>query len=267
MYKIGELAKLFGVTPDTIRYYEQEGLLIPGRNPENGYREYSYSDVFFLSDILFYRDVNMSIEEIKAMTADIDAEEEFTAIKKKQELVRSKLEYYRLLDRKLKNWEKLHQEAMDYVGKFERRSMPRAFRKKTFADTEDIKIEDLYDSIPFSRDNAFFLTKSFSFRSDGRDQRGRISDMRYYFVLDGEVAEGLDFSPAEEDYVVEEHPDCLFTVMKYNEDISSMTADIFKKSREEHIILTGDIFARQSITAYISGKCLEYYRIYAPVEK
>ena len=37
---IGELAKRAGVTPDTIRYYEREGLLAPPARTPAGYRDY-----------------------------------------------------------------------------------------------------------------------------------------------------------------------------------------------------------------------------------
>ncbi len=38
--RIGEIAKTVGVTPDTIRYYEHEGLLPPAPRTTNGYRDY-----------------------------------------------------------------------------------------------------------------------------------------------------------------------------------------------------------------------------------
>ena len=38
--RIGELAKSAGVTPDTVRYYEREGLLAPPPRTPSGYRNY-----------------------------------------------------------------------------------------------------------------------------------------------------------------------------------------------------------------------------------
>jgi len=38
--RIGELAKTAGVTPDTIRYYEREGLLPSPERTPSGYRDY-----------------------------------------------------------------------------------------------------------------------------------------------------------------------------------------------------------------------------------
>lgn len=41
MYRIGELAKLTGVSNDTLRYYEKNQLLAPAGRTDSGYRMYS----------------------------------------------------------------------------------------------------------------------------------------------------------------------------------------------------------------------------------
>jgi len=50
--KIGALAKRAGVTTDTVRYYEKEGLLSPPPRTPGGYRDYEES---VLDDLLFIR--------------------------------------------------------------------------------------------------------------------------------------------------------------------------------------------------------------------
>ncbi len=50
--RIGELAAKAGVTPDTIRYYEREGLLPPPARTPGGYRDYGSEAV---DDLLFIR--------------------------------------------------------------------------------------------------------------------------------------------------------------------------------------------------------------------
>ena len=40
-YRIGEFAQLMGVSPDALRYFEDRGILVPERDPVNGYRYYS----------------------------------------------------------------------------------------------------------------------------------------------------------------------------------------------------------------------------------
>lgn len=50
--RIGELAKTVGITPDTIRYYEREGLLPPPPRAANGYRDYQPATI---DDLQFIR--------------------------------------------------------------------------------------------------------------------------------------------------------------------------------------------------------------------
>lgn len=65
--KINEVEEIVGITKKNIRFYEQQGLLTPGRNSENGYRNYSEDDVNTLKKIKLLRKLAIPIEEIKRM--------------------------------------------------------------------------------------------------------------------------------------------------------------------------------------------------------
>lgn len=64
---IKELETMTGVTKQNIRFYEKKGLLKPGRNPENDYREYTEKDVEQLRRVKIFRMLDMPIEEIKKL--------------------------------------------------------------------------------------------------------------------------------------------------------------------------------------------------------
>lgn len=64
-FLIGELATLFNISADTLRYYDKIGLIEPDVKAENGYRYYSLRSFFKLSRILFLRDLDIPLEEIK----------------------------------------------------------------------------------------------------------------------------------------------------------------------------------------------------------
>ena len=53
--KINEVEAAVGVTKKNIRFYEEEGLITPGREPGNGYRSYSQADVERLRRIKLLR--------------------------------------------------------------------------------------------------------------------------------------------------------------------------------------------------------------------
>ena len=64
-YKIGELAKIFNITKEGIRYYEKAEILEPVRDEENGYRYYSLFDFQKLAAVKKFQNINFSLEEIK----------------------------------------------------------------------------------------------------------------------------------------------------------------------------------------------------------
>ena len=65
--KIYQVEELVGITKKNIRFYEDEGLLCPKRNPENDYREYSLEDVRILEKIKLLRKLSVPIEEIRLL--------------------------------------------------------------------------------------------------------------------------------------------------------------------------------------------------------
>ena len=65
--KINEVERLAGITKGNIRFYEKEGLLTPGRNSDNGYRDYGEADVEWLKKIRLLRMLDVPIEEIRRL--------------------------------------------------------------------------------------------------------------------------------------------------------------------------------------------------------
>lgn len=69
--KINEVESLVQITKKNIRFYEDQGLLSPKRNSENGYRDYSEKDVEILQQIKLFRKLGVSIEEIRHLLTGI----------------------------------------------------------------------------------------------------------------------------------------------------------------------------------------------------
>jgi len=67
--KINEIEKIVGISKKNIRFYEDQGLLSPARNRENGYREYGQEDLVILQKIKFLRKLGIPLEEIRLMQA------------------------------------------------------------------------------------------------------------------------------------------------------------------------------------------------------
>ena len=65
LYTVKQLCDLAGVTPRTLHYYDQIDLLQPSDVGENGYRYYDDAALLRLQQILFYRELDLGLLQIK----------------------------------------------------------------------------------------------------------------------------------------------------------------------------------------------------------
>lgn len=119
-YSIGELAKLFEVTPRTIRFYEQEGLLEPERRGQT--RIYHDKDRVRLKLTLRGKRLGFSLAEIREVIELYDAMPDGNArqlqrlleiLAEKRANMERQLEDIRLMQRELDDVEVRCQEALD----------------------------------------------------------------------------------------------------------------------------------------------------------
>lgn len=86
LYKIGMFAAMNHVTVKTLRFYEEQGLLMPACiNQENGYRYYTLSQMAVLHQITALKMAGFTLEEIAHIHSGAD--EEAVLRKKKSELI------------------------------------------------------------------------------------------------------------------------------------------------------------------------------------
>lgn len=86
LYKIGMFAAMNHVTVKTLRFYEEQGLLIPALiHPETGYRYYTLSQMAVLHQITALKLAGFTLEEIARIHSGAD--EKAVLLKKKSELL------------------------------------------------------------------------------------------------------------------------------------------------------------------------------------
>lgn len=71
-YKVKELADLSGVSVRTLHYYDEIGLLKPSYISDKDYRYYEEKELLKLQQILFFRELSISLSEIKRIMSSSD---------------------------------------------------------------------------------------------------------------------------------------------------------------------------------------------------
>jgi DNA-binding transcriptional MerR regulator len=95
-YTVGALAKLSGISIRTLHHYDAIGLLKPASVGENGYRRYGREELLRLQQILFHRELGMSLTDIAAVL-DAPDFDRLAALRRQRESVRARADRDRRL--------------------------------------------------------------------------------------------------------------------------------------------------------------------------
>ncbi|MBC2166392.1 MerR family transcriptional regulator [Listeria booriae] len=151
-YTVQKLAKLAGVSTRTLRYYDEIGILKPARINSSGYRIYGQNEVDRLQQILFYREMNVGLDKIKAILEQPDFNETEALKTHRTQL----LDKRKQLDELIRNVEKsiAHSErriTMTNQEKFE------GFKQKMIDENEEkygTEIREKYGDDKINKSNA-----------------------------------------------------------------------------------------------------------------
>lgn len=126
-YTVQQLATLAGVTPRTLHHYDAIGLLTPARVLKNGYRQYDENQLLILQQILFFRELDFSLEEIARILSSptFDMQQALADQKNMLELKRKRLgRLIKTIDQTLTNLiNKTPMEDTDLYGSFSQEEM------------------------------------------------------------------------------------------------------------------------------------------------
>lgn len=133
MKTVAQLSRMTGLSARTIRYYDSIGLLTPTAVTDAGYRLYDESALERALSIMFYKELELSLEEIAELLGDPDADRR-AVLKRHKKLLKAKKEHLKelisLIERllegekmpKLKQDEKLREDELKELYAKEARS-------------------------------------------------------------------------------------------------------------------------------------------------
>ncbi|MEQ8156736.1 MAG: MerR family transcriptional regulator [Clostridiaceae bacterium] len=89
----GEVAKLMDITVRTLQYYDREGLLVPSFRSDGGRRLYTKKDVVKLHQILSFKYLGFSLEDIKHKLISLDNPDDVVkALNSQEKALKSQIE-------------------------------------------------------------------------------------------------------------------------------------------------------------------------------
>ncbi len=131
-YTVQKLSQMAGITTRTLRYYDEIGILKPARTNSSGYRIYGQKEVDRLQQILFYKELGVSLESIKDIVTAPTFDEIITLREHREKLLEKRAQLNQLITNVNKTIaSKERSIMMSDKEKFE------GFKKKLIEDNEE----------------------------------------------------------------------------------------------------------------------------------
>lgn len=257
---VGQITEVLGLTNETIRYYVRTGLIKPQKNPENNYWEYSSEDVLIISDILFYRYLGISMNNIKKIIDGIPLFEIGDIIDETENEIKEKIDSYNICLENLKKWKNAYDEELAGIGKISRTYMPTSLRIGRSLSEEEHIAHYLKGRIQIEKEDWRFV--SLSFLCDLKENPPKV-----YKYISLKKTVNTEKKNSEYELVEEESEYCLSTKVYYSEDINNMIAPLLEYAKEHEIQLSNKIYGRECTNYYVDGQRKCIYSLYAPIEK
>lgn len=123
MLTIKEVSKLCGVTTRTLHYYDEIGIFKPSLINESGYRLYSEDSLIKLQEILFFKELDFSLKEIKNIVENPSYDRKYALNMQKEILIKKKNrieDLIKLIDKNINNdvilgLEKFKEEEINFM--------------------------------------------------------------------------------------------------------------------------------------------------------
>ena len=90
-FSIGELADLFAIDVQTLRYYDSIGLLVPThRDPRTGYRLYKFDQIYQVASIRYLKRLGYSLKQIRSYLDSRTLDHTFKQLRDQSQLLRQR---------------------------------------------------------------------------------------------------------------------------------------------------------------------------------
>ncbi len=269
-YLVHDIAKFFGVTNDTIRYYDKVGIISPKKDKLNNYRYYDRGDIICFSYVFELRNIDLPLSQIKTMLNNSSLEYAANTMQEHEQAIEEKIKELQRLKSVVQDYKECFQNAIENYELLKVIERPVIIYKEIEPDGSLIENLKFFEKMTmmhvplftFCIDRDLFLSKEFY---------DDIKGCRKYFktglsLIDEEnLVAKADF-PAEQCKILSETK-CLTSVIKFytNKDYSSIIR-IIDYIRQNNIEVVGSVMLRAISFKNNLENNYDFYEVYIPIK-
>jgi len=264
MYTVGQVAKFLGVSRDTLKFYEEKGLLKPKLDYSNGYRQFDHFDIYDAITINFYRELEIEIKRIQDIKKSKNVHDVKSILEEKEQEIIDEILYKNQLLKEIRSAKNDCEKVDKYLGKFVIKEMNSIEVK---GEITNISAYEEYDII---KNNIEKVKKAITYTNLNRviyfNEHGIIKER---FI----VVRKLDGSEKDVTGEVLTHPKCIYTVVENGRGVNGgqnidqeVGNNLKKLAKESGFELLGITYINILITTYDKGLERIFLEIYTPIK-
>ncbi len=264
-YLKGQLKEIFGVSRDTLRYYESKGILYPKKKKENNYREYDIYDIYTLMVADFYKKRGLSmkeVKEIKALQSESGIDEIRQMLSRKETELEENIRNQKRMLKRIRETKEFSKTIEEHLGKYCIKELP---LYEVMFDFSDFIAFEEYRGVLQNMNAAEEDILSKVMRIVKFDKTG-ITDTNMYIV------EHAKRTQKKKNGTYLDYPKCAYTIVedgRYSNEGDHLRADISdtaaKWAKEQRMEFIGVGFGITRLISYRRNKERTYLEIFIPI--
>ena len=267
-YKIGDVARVLGVSTDILRYYERKGVVTPEKDEHNDYRYYDSWHINFLMDCLWFKNFGFSIEQIADIVRIPAADEISNLFTMKEEELKAHIRRCQLILRRSEE----HRAELETID--------RLLYKCEIADSPEYirfinRQGQVYMTDARTNETAKKWLEVLPFNHRYFEMPGEVSlpgredDYRWGYSLSTEYAEELGFE-MQPPMILCPSRKCIHTVFKNSGGKGSFSPSLLeytlRYAEENRLPVFGPIHGTLLCSILEDGKLTGYFEAWIPIE-
>lgn len=260
-YRTGELLNYLGVPRDTLRFYEEKGLLSPKKNNENNYRSYDIFDVYKIMIIDFYKKRGMTMHQIQGLLKSCDVQDMQCLLENKKNELEKMIYDGQCMAKRIEETQKFSRDLSSNLNVFTIRPLP---LYRINGEVSDFLAVEEYENVinVMNSNNDDMLSQIMRYISFNKNG---ITGTKMLIVDASEVKN-------ENDNCLQ-YPKCLYTVVEeiqpQNEQVDLMERMhrvSYEYANTHGLRLLGEAFAMIRLITYKANETEAYMEIFIPFE-
>ncbi len=266
--RIGEVSQLFGISIETLRFYDKEGIVVPGRR-DNKYRSYDIWDTLIISEAVRYKSMNFSLKEVSEIQKKYDLKELDEMIIQKYNELQNSISYQQKLLKYLHDYHERIASVTYNINNYWIKMEPRMYQiiclesigeQYPDLDIHNETLQQFLQTSPFYNGNMIIKLE---------DIQNNIDKRIWAFQLEEEHFKMFDI-PLTDDIFIEEPKLCVHTIIDIG-DKNEVTIGHFKAIcdyiQSRNLTIIGDFNCEILARVHENNKWHRYLEVKVPIKK